>query len=361
MVSTKTIQTATLLSLAVAFGAYTFEAVTYPGIIRNYLGVNSLILLLPAVLLFSYLRFFKEIPQLWTKTAFIASQVTLYLGIMLLLLDQIFYINYVYSTVGIYPFSVLKIGVLLSIFAAISLNLQYIKQIKTPFYFLLPLWAFGLMFALKIHSETIFYEITKEDSLVEYATMIGYLVITFLGYKSLRILLRSTSLKKYTKWLYGGIYIVVILGSFLVAGEEISWGERIIGFQAPQSVTEKNTQSEFNIHNNFAVFGYVYYAYGLVALYGTVALVIQRGLAKIIPVKTITKFLYFFAPPFQTFSFFLPMLIFIILRFYFGNTHTLNQWEEFTELVLVIGLALFFYRNYTLLRNNKKSLQKVLG
>jgi hypothetical protein len=40
-----------------------------------------------------------------------------------------------------------------------------------------------------------------------------------------------------------GLLFVVLLG------EEISWGQRIIGFATPESIEAKNVQNEFNIHN----------------------------------------------------------------------------------------------------------------
>ena len=36
---------------------------------------------------------------------------------------------------------------------------------------------------------------------------------------------------------------------FFGAGEEISWGQRILGFQTPQTLSQVNRQEEFNLHN----------------------------------------------------------------------------------------------------------------
>jgi hypothetical protein len=36
---------------------------------------------------------------------------------------------------------------------------------------------------------------------------------------------------------------------FFGAGEEISWGQRILGFNTPETIKEINVQQEFNIHN----------------------------------------------------------------------------------------------------------------
>jgi hypothetical protein len=51
-------------------------------------------------------------------------------------------------------------------------------------------------------------------------------------------------------------YVVILLWAalcFVCAGEEISWGQRIIGFETPEKIKSANLQEEFNIHN-LAVF-----------------------------------------------------------------------------------------------------------
>jgi hypothetical protein len=45
---------------------------------------------------------------------------------------------------------------------------------------------------------------------------------------------------------------VFLLFSFVFlfgAGEEISWGQRVFGFQTPETLLKENVQKEFNIHN----------------------------------------------------------------------------------------------------------------
>lgn len=45
--------------------------------------------------------------------------------------------------------------------------------------------------------------------------------------------------------------LTVLLGGFFffIAGEEISWGQRLLGFEVPDTVRSHNVQSEFNFHN----------------------------------------------------------------------------------------------------------------
>jgi hypothetical protein len=43
------------------------------------------------------------------------------------------------------------------------------------------------------------------------------------------------------------------LAMSFVALEEISWGQRIIGFETPETLVRINTQDEFNVHNIFTM------------------------------------------------------------------------------------------------------------
>ena len=45
------------------------------------------------------------------------------------------------------------------------------------------------------------------------------------------------------------IYVVVAVGCFVTAGEEISWGQRVLGFATPAELEPINHQGESNIHN----------------------------------------------------------------------------------------------------------------
>lgn len=44
-------------------------------------------------------------------------------------------------------------------------------------------------------------------------------------------------------------YALLALGTLFVALEEISWGQRILGFETPHGLSHANEQGEFNLHN----------------------------------------------------------------------------------------------------------------
>ena len=93
---------------------------------------------------------------------------------------------------------------------------------------------------LTISHPWLYKALAMEDSKVENATA-GLFFLTGL-------LLFATA------WVEKGfphrcLYILGGLVMVFVAGEEISWGQRLIGFATPEALTNINAQEEFNLHN----------------------------------------------------------------------------------------------------------------
>ena len=89
------------------------------------------------------------------------------------------------------------------------------------------------------------YEVlTKEDSLFEDGTAFLFLVTALL---LLAIAARGRGVSEGVagRWLY----IVGALAFVFAAGEEISWGQRMFGFETPDYLRDVNFQNEFNVHN----------------------------------------------------------------------------------------------------------------
>jgi hypothetical protein len=45
------------------------------------------------------------------------------------------------------------------------------------------------------------------------------------------------------------LFLLVAVGAFVVAGEEISWGQRLLGLETPDVLKDINHQGETNVHN----------------------------------------------------------------------------------------------------------------
>jgi hypothetical protein len=82
-----------------------------------------------------------------------------------------------------------------------------------------------------------------EDGLIEYATSLAYLAASGISVVASRYLIREDR----------AAHAVLVLGfagmCLLVAMEEISWGQRIIGFGTPDWFAKQNTQGELTLHN----------------------------------------------------------------------------------------------------------------
>lgn len=82
-----------------------------------------------------------------------------------------------------------------------------------------------------------------EDGSVEYGTAIMLLAISILCFYRLIIYRKS---KGYF-WILGvlGFFVLFLFG----AGEEISWGQRILGIESGEFFKDNNAQQETNLHN----------------------------------------------------------------------------------------------------------------
>lgn len=88
-----------------------------------------------------------------------------------------------------------------------------------------------------------FEDFVKEDHLVEWLTVIGLLLASIVSFY------RFFSLFKYKKaWFLLVNFILAVL-LFVAAGEEISWGQRILGIESSEYFKQNNLQGETNLHN----------------------------------------------------------------------------------------------------------------
>ena len=82
-----------------------------------------------------------------------------------------------------------------------------------------------------------------EDGLVEYGTAIALFIACLILIKN------ALSLKGHATKLAVGLTFFYALLFFFGAGEEISWGQRIFGWETSEAMKEINRQDETTIHN----------------------------------------------------------------------------------------------------------------
>lgn len=96
-----------------------------------------------------------------------------------------------------------------------------------------------------------------EDGVFESLTPILMVVSIVLLALSIPLLRKDTQLSKYRN-LLTLVYLFLILIFFLNAMEEISWGQRVFGWETPQTF-EGNIQDETNLHNYFNQYYLLFY------------------------------------------------------------------------------------------------------
>ncbi len=102
--------------------------------------------------------------------------------------------------------------------------------------------AAGCLWLVNAHAPDLYYQMVQEDGAIEWGTFWAFLLAAGVaGAGALRQRNSDPSLP----WCFVGI----CLFCFLVAMEEISWGQRLLGYRPPSYFLEHNFQQEFNLHN----------------------------------------------------------------------------------------------------------------
>ena len=169
-----------------------------------------------------------------------------------------------------------------------ALNLKLSEKLILPLVFIL--LGLGIYFS---RTDLKFYEGTYcvEDGFIEWITVCA------LAFGSFICFYRANVLKPFRRRRFTlGLTLMGLLFLFGL-GEEISWGQRIIGFESPQFFKQYNTQMEFNLHNlkfgetkiNKLVFGLILGI--IVGIYFLILPVLYRK------VKKVKEFIDSFAIP----------------------------------------------------------------
>jgi hypothetical protein len=82
-----------------------------------------------------------------------------------------------------------------------------------------------------------------EDGEIENATVVLLLASCML------VAYRWTRLRRVRPYQFSMISLLIVIAFFFVAGEELSWGQRIFGLETTEYFKENNAQAELNLHN----------------------------------------------------------------------------------------------------------------
>jgi hypothetical protein len=95
----------------------------------------------------------------------------------------------------------------------------------------------------RINHDTFRYQLVAEDGFTESSTAITLFLVTII------CVLRILKLKQSRSLLFLGMTGFIGIVGLFGAGEEISWGQRIFGWETPEYFLEHNKQEETGLHN----------------------------------------------------------------------------------------------------------------
>jgi len=184
-------------------------------------------------------------------------------------------------------------------------------------------------FVLFYTNRELFMRYTVEDGLVEWLTVLGLL----LG--SAVCIYRFVNLLKKRNWIFLTLTFLLGILLFAVAGEEVSWGQRLFDIQSSEFFQKNNTQSETNFHNmvvNGVKVNKIIFTFGLIAALGIFLLVIPNLYRKNVKLKSWADNWGILIP--RTYQIIAFLLLFVITE--------LLKHEKNSEL-LECGAALLFF------------------
>ena len=185
----------------------------------------------------------------------------------------------------------------------------------------------------------------QEDHVVEWLQFVGYAAAGVLAAISARIFLERKDAAR------GAACLIVAIGCLFVAGEEIAWGQRLLGFETSTALREVNTQGATTVHNVDSLQRPFQGVLLLIGLYGTVipyALCFSR--VRRLAAARAPKLDFLVPPLFLTSSFLVLAVHKVILAAGFDDTAHNQFYGEAEELVLAFALAVFAWLGWRRLR-----------
>jgi hypothetical protein len=329
--------------------ALTLETVTYKGIFQNhfYLNSNHLYAATFTAGLFiavsgTKLRKLLNANRVFNVVylfSFAAIPATIFYT-LLSYLEGVNYPNYVYST-----FNINLEGFVYLLFFSLSLFLfsSYIKGKARIVYttaIVLPLVVVLVSF-VSFHSWDGFWLLTEEDHLFENKQFLFFAVG---GWVAIRTAFALTKRDK-------SIFIMLGILLILIALEEISWGQRLLGLQAPEILAEKNYKNEINFHNlEYISESKTHLAYITIGIWGSFSGIAINFFGK----RSKNTILKYVPDKKLFFLFFLPLTYY--LYYSFINDPAIREfvnpllktwrWQEIMETFIAAGLMVFVWINY---------------
>ena len=176
-----------------------------------------------------------------------------------------------------------------------------------------------------------------EGGFIEYGTSLAFLLAAIFAFPIGKFFLANQN-----KFL-GYFYYFISFGFFVVGMEEISWGQKLIGFESTEFFQNYNSQEEITIHNLIWINEFLDKGLMFVALVAGISCLAYKLISQA-KNNYRTKFIiprWFFA------SFFIIVFLFFYLVEYIEVWNdTIENFQESIELIFSLGCLSFIVTNF---------------
>ncbi len=196
--------------------------------------------------------------------------------------------------------------------------------------FLLPLAGSVAVILSRVY-KPLFEFLLEEDRLFEWLQVVGFLLTAVIA-----------GLLVPQFWRDGhrvaaASYVLLALTAFFIAGEEISWGQRVFDIQTPEQLAEINKQGETTLHNigrALTVFNLVMLVVGF---YGSIV----AGWLRLQGSRARGPVFDVFVPPLFLTSWFFVLFVYRALRFsvFSVSRYTVFKTGEWAEFCLAFAVS----------------------
>ena len=232
---------------------------------------------------------------------------------------------------------------------------------------LVPLVLVALLAWYKLVDREGYWSFVQEDGPAENLTALIYVISSILAGVAAFQLWRARRI-----W-YMLAFMGLAVGFFMIAGEEISWGQRIFAMQTPGFFEQYNHQHEMNLHN-FANRRLLHLTYIAVAGFGAFAWLFVPRVARRFLSPALQRDSWLVTPPPMAMGYFLPALLLYVYYDYvdrivvwlFGAQYTFD-WDKGERFFIIardqepieaiLSLAMLVTVGYVLYRIRKGTLQ----
>lgn len=295
--------------------------------ILTYLGISSstIMVLGWSALLVSYTAKDRSLVEkkYWQPTLLLLVLISL-LTTFLTIWSYVSPANHVFSITRLHPEQLGIICLHLCVVLLLTRPINWLKKHAEKIILITPFLTLYFLMIARLWPFDYFMQLVKEDRIIENLQFF----VLFFG--SLITLKNSLKIKKYSLKFFVSIFAALIL--FFIAGEEISWGQRIFNIQTPTELSKINLQNETTLHNINTVQWIVEISYALIGILG--------GILWLLPQKYFKKYqhLELLIPKWYLFGFFIFSGIYYCYPLYSG-INLFRSWAEIFELLLHVGIV----------------------